>query len=169
MFKRIFHQRTVRVVGGLALLVLALSGVALALAWPTLARWSGEEEPTAQLKGVGNVPSHITPPEQNGIEWLEPSIRGEVEPKGTSVGGERTFRWTVRVDKVGEVDLGELSLPYFDPTTDRYEIARAVLGKLTVTPRRAGSKGALNAPEGPQGRTGAHESNVTIAPDAPAE
>lgn len=96
---------------------------------------------TAQLKGVGNVPSHITPPEQNGVEWLEPSVRGEVEPKGTHVGGSRTFRWTVRIDKAGDVDLGRLSLPYFDPTTDRYEVARAELGKLSVK-ARAPSPGA---------------------------
>ncbi len=123
---------------------------------------------TAQLKGVGNVPSHITPPEQNGVEWLEPSIRGEVEPKGTSVGGVRTFRWTVRVDKATDVDLGELSLPYFDPTTGRYEVARAVLGKLTVTPNAAAAKGARNAPQGRQADASTPESSVTIAPRAAA-
>ncbi len=92
---------------------------------------------TARLEGTGNVPSRITPPEQNGVEWLEPNVRGEVGPRGTAIGGERVFRWTVHVTKAGTIDLGELSLPFFDPEKDRYEIARAALGQLIVQPGAA--------------------------------
>jgi hypothetical protein len=91
----------------------------------------------ARLEGTGNVPSRITPPEQNGVEWLEPSVRGEVEPRGTAIGGERVFRWTVHVTKAGTIDLGELSLPFYDPEKDRYEVARAALGQLVVQPAAA--------------------------------
>ncbi len=87
---------------------------------------------TAKLAGVGHLPTHLTPPEQAGIEWLEPSVRGEVGPHGDAIGGERVFRWVVRVRKAGTVDLGELTLPYWNPDRRRYEVARATLGPLTV-------------------------------------
>ncbi len=103
---------------------------------------------TARLGGTGNVPSHLVVPEQRGVDWLEPSVRGEVEPRGTAIGGERVFRWTVRLTEPGAVNLGELTLPFYDPDKKRYEVARAALGRVTVKPAPgAAPQGDSNAPD----------------------
>lgn len=88
----------------------------------------------ARLTGTGNVPSRLTPAEHQAFEWHEPVVSGEVEARGSSVGGERTFRWTVRAKQSGSLDLGELKLPYYDPLRRRYEIAHARLGAVEVLP-----------------------------------
>ncbi len=89
---------------------------------------------TARLKGTGNVPSRLSPAENQGLEWLEPTVTGQVEALGTTIGGERVFRWAVRAKKAGEIDLGELRLPYYDPERRRYEAATAALGVIEVLP-----------------------------------
>jgi hypothetical protein len=88
----------------------------------------------ARLAGTGNVPSRMTPAEHQAFEWHEPVVTGEVEAQGTSVGGERTFRWTVKAKQAGSLDLGELKLPYYDPQKRRYETAHAKLGAVEVLP-----------------------------------
>jgi hypothetical protein len=47
-------------------------------------------------------------------------------------GGNKTFSYVVRVHKAGAIDLGEMRLPYFDPQTRSYQIARAALGIVQV-------------------------------------
>ncbi|NLE86867.1 MAG: protein BatD [Myxococcales bacterium] len=89
---------------------------------------------TARLKGTGNVPSRLSPAENQALEWLEPTVTGSVEALGTKVGGERVFRWAVRAKKAGEIELGELRLPYYDPERRRYETATAALGTIEVLP-----------------------------------
>lgn len=86
----------------------------------------------AHLKGVGNVPSRLRPAEHQALEWLEPSVSGTVEAQGSTVGGERVFRWTVRVKQAGTIDLGALRLPYYDAERRRYETASANLGTIEV-------------------------------------
>lgn len=94
----------------------------------------------ARLKGTGNVPSRLSPAENQAVEWLEPTVTGQVEALGTAVGGERVFKWTVRAKKAGEVDLGELRLPYYDPERRRYETASAALGVLEVVPNASAAR-----------------------------
>lgn len=89
---------------------------------------------TARLKGSGNLPSRITPAESQAVDWHEPVVSGGVEALGTTLGGERVFRWTVRANEAGKLDLGELRLPYYDPERRRYETARAALGTIEVLP-----------------------------------
>jgi len=50
------------------------------------------------------------------------------------VRGFRSFTYVVKLTEPGSVDLGELTLPFYDPERRRYEIAKAVLGKVEVTP-----------------------------------
>ncbi len=99
----------------------------------------------AKLEGEGNVPAKLNIPQQNGVEWLEPSIIEKLEAQSGRVRGSRTFTYVVRLDKSGSVDLGELTLPYYDPDARRYEIARAALGRVEVTPDPAGAAAAANA------------------------
>ena len=86
----------------------------------------------AKLEGEGNVPSKLDVPQQNGVDWAEPSVIHKVEAEGGTVRGSRIFTFVVRLDRAGSVDLGELSLPYYDPAQRKYEIARAALGAVEV-------------------------------------
>ncbi len=88
----------------------------------------------ARLEGIGNVPSTLNVPQRHGVEWLEPNIVSDVEPKGNVVRGFRSFTYVVKLTEAGSVDLGELALPFYNPTSERYEFARAALGKIEVTP-----------------------------------
>jgi BatD DUF11 like domain len=93
---------------------------------------------TAVLEGVGNVPGHLLTPEQKGVTWREPTVQGE--PKQVSdgvIGGTRSFTYVVQLDKPGQIDLGELSLPHWNPKTAQYSVAKVDLGKVTVAPKPA--------------------------------
>ncbi len=69
----------------------------------------------ARLEGVGNVPSTLNVPQQHGVEWLEPNVVSDVEPKGNVVRGFRSFTYVVKLTEAGIVDLGELTPPFYNP------------------------------------------------------
>ncbi|HXK19965.1 MAG TPA: BatD family protein [Polyangiaceae bacterium] len=87
----------------------------------------------AKLEGVGNLPFTLLVPEQDGVHFLEPQIVDQVAPKRGVVQGFRTFTYVVELTQPGEQDLGELTLPYWDPKARAYGVARAALGKVKVT------------------------------------
>jgi hypothetical protein len=97
-----------------------------------------------RIEGTGNVPFQISPPQQRGVEWLEPNVYDKVEPQGSVVGGFRKLSYVVRVDRAGHVDLGEVSLPHWDPALSAYAVARATLGAIDVAP---GNKNAAASNE----------------------
>jgi hypothetical protein len=88
----------------------------------------------AKLEGTGNIPISLNVPQQRGVDWLDPTLTEKVGPEGNVVKGYRTFSYVVKLQEPGTVDLGELTLPYFDPAKRAYATARAALGKVTVTP-----------------------------------
>jgi hypothetical protein len=92
---------------------------------------------TIKLEGTGNVPRSVKVPEQKGVEWLDPTVTDAVSSHGSVVGGSRTIRYIVHLDGAGTRDLGEATLPYYDPRTRRYETARAQLGSVEVKPGKA--------------------------------
>jgi hypothetical protein len=109
----------------------------------------------ARLEGVGNVPSDLSVPQQKGVEWLEPTLRGEVEPSGETVKGYRTFTYVVKLNEPGVVKLGELNLPFWDPRARAYHMARADLGEVTVTAALGAAKAkAPDAPNTPLAEVG---------------
>lgn len=87
-----------------------------------------------RLEGQGNLPAALKPPQQNGVEWLEPNVQEQIDPSGSSLGGWRRFSYTARITKAGEVELGSFKLPYWNPATKRYETAQADLGSVRVDP-----------------------------------
>jgi hypothetical protein len=99
---------------------------------------------TVELRGTGNIPSSLPTPEVAGVEWLEPQTRDDLGPVSNDrFGGTRTFSYVVRLHKDGAIDLGEIRLPYYDPRTRSYHVARTSLGIVQVAP----SQGRDAAPE----------------------
>ncbi len=108
----------------------------------------------ARLEGDGNVPTKLQVPQQRGAEWLEPTVVSEVEPKGTVVRGFRSFTYVVKLNEAGDVDLGELALPYWEPTSKTYRVAAAKLGKVVVKPA-AQQQAQVKEPSSPLATLGA--------------
>ncbi|MEP7049385.1 MAG: BatD family protein [Pseudomonadota bacterium] len=99
----------------------------------------------ATLSGVGMVPFKIQTPEQPGVEWLEPSLSEKVEVTNGQVQGSRTFGYVVKVTNSGKLELGDLTLPYFNPKKRQYVTARAELGSLNVKVNPNGKAVSANA------------------------
>jgi hypothetical protein len=94
----------------------------------------------AKLEGTGNPPTKLDLPLQTGVEWAEPTSTEKIEAIDGNVRGERVFSYIVRVDRAGKVDLGELTLPFYDADARRYSVARAALGSVEVAPNPAAVK-----------------------------
>ncbi len=88
----------------------------------------------AKLEGTGHLPFDLKTPQRTGVTWLEPTTVEEIEPRGTRIGGWRKLTYVVRIDTAGDVDLGELSLPYWDPERESYDVAKVSLGLIKVRP-----------------------------------
>lgn len=89
---------------------------------------------TLKVAGTGNLPQALRLPERNGVEWLDPEKKESIEPQNGLVAGWRTFGYVVRVRESGRVNLGEVTLPYWDPAAKAYQVATARLGVLDVKP-----------------------------------
>ncbi len=85
------------------------------------------------LAGTGNLPSELPVPVQAGVKWLEPEVREKMNVEGHRYGGTRTFSYVVHVDQEGDLDLGEIALPFYDADARKYDVARASLGIVHVT------------------------------------
>ncbi len=124
----------------------------------------------AKLEGTGNLPSHLPLPQQNGVVWLQPTVAEKLEPQDGRLGGFRAFTYIVRVDREGELELGALSLPYWDPAQRAYRVATAPLGRVTVTPAAnpseppSGTAAPTGAPEHPQLRL---SPRALLGPESP--
>ena len=92
----------------------------------------------AKLEGTGNLPFTLKTPQRQAVEWLDPTTVDDIDARGTTIGGWRKFTYVVRIEEPGEVELGEISLPYWDPDRDAYEVARADLGSVKVKPNPGG-------------------------------
>ncbi len=104
---------------------------------------------TLTLQGTGNLPSMITPPAQAGIEWLAPDVHEKVGGmKDDRFGGSRTFAYVVRLHSAGDIRLGSIRIPFWDPAAGRYDVATADLGVVTVRPSST-SKPTADAPPDP--------------------
>jgi hypothetical protein len=101
-----------------------------------------------ELEGTGNMPSTVMPPVREGVEWLAPDVHDELGPKGEdNYGGKRWFDFVVRLQRAGSVNLGELTLPFWDPEARKYSVARAALGSVNVARSAAAAGVSEAAPE----------------------
>lgn len=135
---------------------------------------------TVRIEGSGNLPRHVKLPDTKGLEWPDPTVSDAVTPTEQGVSGWRQLRYVVRLDEAGERDLGEVTLPYFDPGRHRYEVARAALGKVEVTPGALSSASSAPVPSpvssAPPERKDLHDDFTDLGPrraltkiDAPHE
>ena len=91
-----------------------------------------------ELSGTGNIPASISPPAREGVEWLAPEVHEQLGAIGRDMfGGKRSFDFVVRMHRAGDVDLGEVKLPFWDPEQRRYDVALAKLGVVRVKPSAA--------------------------------
>lgn len=92
----------------------------------------------AVLEGKGRLPETLRVPEQTGLEWLKPTTNEQsgIAPDKQIV-GKRTFTFIVKATRVGTLDLGKLTLPYFNPEGGNYAVASATLGNVVVEPGAA--------------------------------
>jgi len=99
---------------------------------PRETRQGGSVSVMVKLSGMGKLPGRLRIPERTGVEWLDPEKREEISVRRGRVSGWRTFGYVARVSEPGEVSLGEIRLPCFDPATDSYRVARVNLGNVLV-------------------------------------
>jgi hypothetical protein len=93
------------------------------------------------LSGWGNLPSSLTVPARPNVTWLDPEVKNDVKVLDEKTagapdvwGGSRTFSYIVTPQKEGDVDLGDISVSFYDPRTRSYGTARATLGTIHVKP-----------------------------------
>jgi hypothetical protein len=85
-----------------------------------------------EVSGTGQLPQRLDPPEQTGVDWLEPTTTQQIDNQRDRIAGRRQFTYVVRIEGSGIVHLGTIRYPYFDPTTRKYSVASAELGHVTV-------------------------------------
>jgi len=93
---------------------------------------------TARVSGNGNFPQSLTVPERTGVEWLDPEKREAIGAEGSIIAGNRTFGYVVRVKETGNVNLGKIDLPHWDPSSRKYQVASVDLGSVEVLPEKPG-------------------------------
>ena len=105
---------------------------------------------TVQVAGVGNV--KLFPRPQIQVPWGSTVAAGErvrIDSSSSLVRGAKEFDWIVTPAREGRVALAPIRYPYFNPYTERYEIAVTTGDTLDVAPgslARVDSAGAADPP-----------------------
>jgi hypothetical protein len=113
---------------------------------PRTAEVGGAFAVNVTLGGIGNVPASVRVPGSSSVEWLEPQVRENIEVENGKVRGSRRFTYVVRPKTPGTIELGAVTLPYWDPDRKVYDIARGALGKIVVTADSAQAVGKEPTP-----------------------
>ena len=99
-----------------------------------------------ELSGTGNLPATLTTPSRAELEWLDPQVRSDIAAQqDEKLGGRRTFAFVVRVRKAGDVELGDISVPFWNPDAKSYGLARVALGSVHVRARAGTDAGGSSA------------------------
>jgi hypothetical protein len=101
------------------------------------------------IQGAGNFPATVRVPQQRGVDWLEPTVVDDLGVRSNEYSGSRKLTYVVRLDQPGRVDLGEITLPYWDPGRHAYTMERTGLGSVEVRPGATAEPRAAGAPPDP--------------------
>jgi hypothetical protein len=90
---------------------------------------------TVTLSGAGHLQGLPAPalPELSGLRTFPPQQRSDETLAGTRVRGRRSWSYVLVPEAPGEYVLPEIEVPYFDPSTAEYRVARAPVSALTVS------------------------------------
>lgn len=99
---------------------------------PRRGKQGGSIAVSVKVEGMGNVPTSLRVPDVDGVKWLDPNRRDGVVGRNGKVAGSRVFEYVVRLDHAGTINLGTIELPFFDPATKKYDVAKAELGTIEV-------------------------------------
>jgi hypothetical protein len=86
-----------------------------------------------QIRGTGNIPASVHLPDVPSVVWGTPTVSGELEVQNGDLAGSRLLTYTPQFTTAGDVAVGELRLPFYDPEKRRYRVARVDLGTVTVS------------------------------------
>jgi hypothetical protein len=101
-----------------------------------------------EVSGKGNVPNTLAVPSRPGVDWLTPQVHDQLGPVGhDAYGGTRSFDYVVHLSRSGDVDLGDITLPFWDPDQRRYAVATAKLGTVKVAPSPTPAPASAAQPE----------------------
>lgn len=91
-------------------------------------------EVTIDVYGAGSL-GHLPPPDvTNHNEWTRDFHLPETLPSGTVVDARRRFTLIVRARDENVTRIPSLTYPYFDPSHERFVVARSTPINLTVLP-----------------------------------
>lgn len=96
---------------------------------------------TVTIRGDGQPKSITRPvlPDLPGFEIYEPEESGGSAPEGAVLWTTRTFRYVLIPGREGNLELGKVSFPYFDPARRTYALAESAPLSLRVTPGKPGA------------------------------
>src|SRR5690606_26405396 len=89
-------------------------------------------EVVVQIAGLGQIPTKVLLPESKELTWESPKMTGGPAVRDGELQGTRVLKYALQVKTSGQVQLGEVTLPYFDHKKRAYQVARADLGVVTV-------------------------------------
>lgn len=98
------------------------------------------------LEGTGNL-KNVTVPRLTGPAGLriyDPTTTDKVGVSGGKVSGRRTQEYLVMAQQTGTFTLPAVELPYFNPKTQAYEIARTAPITFHVVPGQGGATSIAN-------------------------
>jgi hypothetical protein len=90
---------------------------------------------TVRVTGDGNV--SFFPRPEVGVPWgqLVPAEeRVQLDSSATVIRGAKEFDWVITPARSGEVEVPPIRYPYFNPYTERYELAVTSPQRLSVAP-----------------------------------
>jgi len=129
---------------------------------------------SVSVSGRGRLPERLSPPEQAGIDWLEPTVTTDQSLREGHLAGSRSFHYVVRLGNSGSIDLGAFRFPHWDPSHKTYRVAEAKLGAVEVeessapaAERAEPAHGGLGGEIRPRNRLGPLEPKRRFFADSP--
>lgn len=104
---------------------------------------------TVKISGVGNTKSvELATPQIDGLDFLAPEYRDQVEAPSDLVRGERTITWLAVPKRAGTYIIPPFEIAAFDPSTSAYQTLQTQPIRVTAAGNAVGAAPA-NEPTEP--------------------